>query len=449
MASMIIFASERTSWAAAEEPSAPSLPTAEEVPEPDRIAELEARLADLEARMAQQEVPPEASPIFFNGYVDFGFFVPLGNLGVGWVRDFGNTQFPQYSNFGWTFLGDILATTVNTRGEVADLGDAPGINRFDSINSDGAAGFLVNEVNARLGYQLSENATLRTSINFVPRSGATDFSLGDFFDVDIAELEYVLTEDGGTSVFVGKMLPVFGIEYKERKSDQRFGITPSLIHRYTSGNQLGLKFRSKLINNWVIVAGSLTNNSSGTEQFHFYSEVDRNSGKTLNGRVAINVPVDALISSLLGDSLEIGFSVMWGPQDRATDNSGSAWMIGADLTYSSANFALKAQWVRGKSPGRPEERVWELNLHHSGYVELDWMVFPFLGVLARAELRDAEVFLTNERYYLTKGYRITGGLRAVFNPHVALKAEYLHNGEFGGISPIANDIVTSSLVLSY
>ena len=55
---------------------------------------------------------------------------------------------PHYAGqFGWVFLGDILAPAVNSRGEVADLGDAPGVDRFDSINSRGAPGFIVNEVN--------------------------------------------------------------------------------------------------------------------------------------------------------------------------------------------------------------------------------------------------------------------------------------------------------------
>ena len=179
--------------------------------------------------------------------------MPRGNGGAGWVRDAGNVQFPEYSNFAWTFLGDILATTVNTRGEVADLGEGPGVNRFDSVNSNGAASFMVNELNLRLGYSLTDQAVVRTSVNFMPRSG-DDFSLGDFMEVDIAELEYVLTDDGNTSLFVGKSLPSFGIEYKERKSDQRFGITPSLVHRYTSGTQLGIKLRSKLLRDWLVLA---------------------------------------------------------------------------------------------------------------------------------------------------------------------------------------------------
>src|SRR4030095_6021912 len=100
----------------------------------------------------------------------------------------------------------------------------------------------------------------------------------------------------------------FGIEYRERKSDQRFGITPSLIARYTTGSQLGIKLRSKLLSDWLIVAVAATNTSSTTDQFHFQSEVDKNWGKTLNGRLALSVPVGHLIDALGGDRLEIGLS---------------------------------------------------------------------------------------------------------------------------------------------
>ena len=67
-------------------------------------------------------------PCQVGGYVDFGFFVPQGN-GAGYVEDFGHVYFPQYAGkFGWVFLGDILAPAVNSRGEVADLGPAPGVD---------------------------------------------------------------------------------------------------------------------------------------------------------------------------------------------------------------------------------------------------------------------------------------------------------------------------------
>ena len=351
---------------------------------------------------------------------------------------------------------------------MASLGTPPGVVRFDSVNSDGAAGFIANEVNLRVGYALTDRAFLRTSVNFVPRSGR-DFALGDFVDVDQAELEYVATDDGNTSIFVGKTMPVFGIEYKERKSDQRFGITPSLIQRYTSGPQLGVKFRSKLLQDWLILAGSITNNSSGTEQFHFQSEIDRNSAKVMNGWVVISIPLGAMLRpGSSTDRLEIGGSGEWGTQDWASDNpagvwpwswfndsDGKIWFMGVDLQYLNANFAVKAQFIRGHAPGTPDGTAFQLDLHNSGYLEVDVMVLPNVGLIGRFEQRDAFVAQQGNpqgvglRAYLTKERRATGGVRVVFNPHMALKAEYLKNIEYGGIHEFLNDIFTSSLVLSY
>lgn len=434
-------------------PQAPNLPGADSADEAkgDQVDLLTQQLAELSARLKQTEEQQRASansPLSIHGYVDFGFFAPIGNRGVGFIEDPGNMQTPNLQNYTWTFLGDILSTAVNTRGEVASLGSAPGVIRFDSVNSNGAPGFIANEVNLRLGYALTERALLRTSINFVPRSGR-DFALGDFVDVDVAEVEYVATDDGDTSIFAGKIMPVFGIEYKERKSDQRFGITPSLIQRYTSGSQLGVKVRSKLLNQWLILAASATNDSSGTEQFHFQSEIDQNSGKTLNGRIAVSIPVGLLARGVAGDKLELGGSGEWGPQDWASDNSGKIWFVGADLQYLSTNFTFKAQVMKGKAPGTSDGTAWKLDLHTSGYVEFNWQIHPLFGVLGRLEQRDAFVGQGLVRAYLTKERRGTVGARVVLNPHIMLKVEYLKNWEYGGIEEFQNDIFTSSLVLAF
>ena len=414
---------------------------------------LQAEMQELKERLKQLEdaqVKKASSPLSINGYVDFGFFAPLGNHGVGFIEDVGQNTFPQYRNYGWTFLGDILSTAVNSRGEVADLGNPPGLDRprFDSIHSQGAPGFIVNEVNLRVGYALTDKAILRTSINFMPRSGM-DFAMGDFMDVDLAEMEWVPTDDGKTSIFVGKIMPVFGIEYKDRKSDQRFGITPSLIQRYTSGPQLGVKVRTKLLNDWIIFAGSVTNDSSGTEQFHFQSEIDKNSGKTLNGRLALNIPIGDLVPFLLGHHLEIGASGEWGAQDWATDNSGKIWFAGVDLQYLSTSFMLKAQVIQGGAPGTVNDVAWHLQLHTSGYVELDILPWGFLGFMLRGENRDAFVALGSNRAYLTKGERLTVGARVVFSPHIVFKTEFLWNREYGGIPNFENNIFTNSLVMSF
>ena len=438
---------------------APSLPDSggdePASPAPDRVQTLEERLNELNERLRESEEARQksVSPLSWNGYVDFGFFIPLGNGGVGWVRDTGPVrQFPQYANYSWTFLGDILSTAINTRGEVADLGDATGllVPRYDSVNSDGAAGFILNEINLRPRFQLSDRAILRASVNFVPRTVSNlDFSTGDFVDADLGELEYLLTPDGKTSLFVGKTLPVFGIEYKDRKSDQRFGVTPSLIARYTTGSQLGIKVRSKLLDDWLILAASVTNNSSTIEMFHFYSEIDKNNDKFLNGRAAVSFPIGHLYRS--DDRLEIGVSGEYGAQDRATDTSGKTWLAGVDVQYLGVNFAVKGQLIEGRSPGHPDpvDNVWGLHLNPSGYLEVDWQLLAMFGIYARAEFRDALVTLGTDRIYVTKEWRATGGVRVVVNPHLVVKGEYLHNDEYGGINEFDNDIVTSSMVLFF
>jgi hypothetical protein len=410
----------------------------------EMVEQLKDEVDALKQKIKQQEELPIRRSVTVNvgGYVDFGFFVPQGD-GAGFVQDYSNQVFPQYKGqYAWVFLGDILSTAVNSRGEVADLGNPPGVMRFDSIHSKGAPGFILNESNLTLRVGFIERAILTTSVNFVPRTGS-NFSLGDFFDLDLAQLEWVVAEDPNTSIFIGKIDPAFGIEYKQRKANQRFGITPSLAARYTTGTQLGLKARTKLFDGILILAGALTNGNSTIEMFHFYDEIDSNAGKTVTGRAALHFAFDD------GGVLEIGGSGEVGPQDRARDGTGLFWLAGADIEYSRAGFALRAEALKGKAPGSDIDQAYGLNLHGAGYLELNWMFLPMLGVLARGEIRDAFVFLSNQRAYVTKSWRATGGLRWVITENFILKAEYLHNGEYGAIPQIKNDVFTSSFIMQF
>ncbi|MES1204969.1 MAG: hypothetical protein ABUS79_03445 [Pseudomonadota bacterium] len=408
-----------------------------------------AKIADLEARIDQlQSVIVGRQPrVIVGGYIDLGFFVPQGN-GSGIVRDQGNTAFPEYAGrYGWVFLGDILGTPVNTRGEPADLGDATGAPpRFDSIHSGGAPGFIANEINLKLTAGLTPSAIATASINFTPRSGS-NFSLGDVLDADIAQLEWMPTSSQKTSLFVGKFDSVLGIEYRDRKSDQRYGITPSLIARYTIGTALGVKVRSKFgPDDLFVVAGAVTNGSFTQEQFHFYDEIDTNLGKTVSGRASLHPPLPL--------DMELGVSGSWGAQDRSPNSGGKMWFWGIDYQLHLKRADLKAQYLRGGAPGDPANDVYGLQLHGGGYVELDGYLFPHFGIIARGEYRDAFVWLGDpnaaggaDRAYLTKEWRATAGFHVNFTDRIILKAEYLHNGEYGGIPQIKNDIFTSSLVL--
>ena len=397
--------------------------------------------ATFEQRLAQSEalVRNSQPTVQLGGYIDLGAFVPQGN-GAGYVEDFGHVFYPEYAGkFGWVFLGDILAPTVNTRGEAADLGPAPGVNRYDSINSRGAPGFVINEVNLRLRSALTPTALITASLNFAPRTGS-DFALGDFFDIDIAQVEWLPTDSQRTSLFAGKVDSVFGIEYRERKADTRFGITPTLLARYTTGTAVGVKARSKFGgNDQFVVAAALTNGSFTTEQFHFYDEIDSNAGKTGTARLSVRLPA----------SIEIGVSGSAGPQDRSTDTRFWMWMYGVDLQGRWGRFDLKGQWMKGYAPGEPAQGVYGLDLHGGAYLELDTMVTSSFGVLGRVEYRDAFVWLADQRAYLTKSWRAVVGVRWVITPRAVLKAELLKNGEYGRVPAVPNDVLTTSFVLSF
>lgn len=438
--------------AAAEKDKEPEKSPTEEKSDAERIDSLEDKVKELEAALRRAEESLRAAqPVHVSGYADLGFFVPRGNGGAGVVEDFENETFPQYQGqYGWVFLGDLLAPVVNSRGEAADLGDLPGVQRYDSVHSHGAPGFIANELNLTVSAGLSEQLLATTSVNFVPRSG-NDFALGDAFDVDIAQLEWIPFANGKTSFFVGKFDSVIGIEYRDRKPTNRFGVTPSLIARYTTGTPLGIKARTKLFpGDLLTIAAAITNGSSGQEQFHFYDEIDTNAGKTVSGRVSLKLQVPAPGGHTLGD-LEVGASGEYGAQDRALDSSGILWFLGGDLLFTSPSggVQVKAQVLRGMGAGRAVDQVYGLHLGSGGYLEADVKVTPMVGVLGRGEWRDAFVWLGSERAYVTKSWRGTLGARVTFNSHVTLKAEYLLNGEYYAGPQIPNDVFTSSLLLSY
>ena len=424
-----------------EPPAEASEPEEPEIDLEAKAAELDDKLQQLETKLSVAEQNKQSKfPIRLSGYGDIGAFATQGD-GSGLRRDAAHMMFPEHADIGWVFYGDLLATSINSRGDVADLGEVPGVDRFDAINSGGNPTFLVNELNMTVNAGVGGSALFTSSVNFTPRTG-NEFRLGDSFDVDIVQLEWMVSDSGKHSLFIGKFDSVIGHEYKTRKAHERFGITPTLMARYTTGTAVGIKGRSKLFDDHVILAASVTNGSFGTEQFHFHNEVDTNAFKTVSGRAALRAEVGAL-------EIEAGPSGQWGTQDGATDEGGKMWLYGIDAEVKHTRFALKAQWLKGKAPGDELSMAYRLDLKQGGYLETNLVITPTIGLLGRAEFRDAEVQQGTERLYITKNWRATGGFRLLLGPKAAIKAEYSHNREYGGTPGIPNDVVTTSAVMAF
>jgi hypothetical protein len=413
----------------------------EELDYDDKTVQLEAKIDELETRLTTTEESRKSRfPVTLSGYGDIGLFGTQGD-GAGIRRDIGHEMFPEHSDIGWVFYGDLLGTQVNSRGDVADVGEVPGVDRFDSVNSEGHVTFLVNELNLTVNAGLGSQALFTSSVNFTPRTGS-DFRLGDSFDVDLVQVEWMPTSDGNTSIFAGKVDSVVGVEYKRRKAINRFGITPSLLARYTSGTAVGLKARSRLLGEHLVLAAAITNGSFGAEQFHFFNEVDSNTFKTVSGRAAVRLPFGS-------GGFEAGPSGQWGTQDGAPDDADGMWFVGVDAELEISRVRLEAQWLKGKAPGDEVTMAYSLDLKQGAYVEGDVIVTPLIGIIGRAEFRNAEIQQGTERLYITKNWRTTGGVRFIFNPKAIVKAEYSHTGAYGGTPSIPDDVVTTSAVMAF
>jgi hypothetical protein len=374
----------------------------------------------------------------FAGYLDAGFFDASGD-GVAYTRDVGKQEHPEFSDHPWVFLGDPWANTVNSQGDSADLGlDRTNIHRFDPVGSGGNPSFLVNTVNLGLIGSVGTKLLLETSVNFEPRQGTLGSS-GDEIDVDLAYVEWIPRNDLDVHFFAGKFEPTFGIEYRTRKAPDRFGVTPSIISRYTVGTPIGLKVRGSVLGGVLLYNASLTNGGTFTEKFaHFANEIDTNAGKTGAGRLAVKVPLPFF--------LEIGASGLAGAQDLQPDDDVLAWQYGLDAKLAAGDFTFRAEYLRGHDDGggiadAPWLRV------EGWYAETTWQALPWAGVLLRADSRHARLN-TPPNLYVTDTGRATVGLRFDLSPNAIAKVEYLHLEELSG-PELDDDVFTSSFLFRF
>ncbi|HEV8324339.1 MAG TPA: hypothetical protein VG389_22165 [Myxococcota bacterium] len=388
---------------------------------------------------------PDDVRLRLTGYVDLGLFDAFGD-GVAYVRDAGHALYPEYDSFTWVFYGDPWSNPINAQGDSADLGlDRTNVPRFDPIQSHGKSSFLVNTLNLGLVAGVGERLLFESSVNFEPRQGTLG-SAGDQIDVDLAYLEWIPLPGRDLHFFAGKFESTFGIEYRRRKAPDRFGVTPSIIARYTVGPLTGLKIRGGL-GGVVTYAFAVSNGSTFTEKFaHFFNEVDTNDVKTVSGRVSVRTPPRWPVF------VEVGASGVFGAQDLQPTNDTLTWQVGADLNVVFRDFELRAEYLHADVNGAGLESAGENGgsprLRANGwYAEVVYQVLPWLGVLARVDQRVALMF-AEPNLYVTNTLRLTGALRFDVTFNVVAKLEYLHLFELG-TPDIVDDVITSSLILRF
>lgn len=433
--------------ARSEEASPEPSPASESIEE--RLARLERENEALQSRIdaLARSRRPAAAPslsllgdvrLRIAGYLDTGFFDASGD-GVSYERDAGNVERPELDRFAWVFLGDPWANPVNSQGDSADLGlDRTNIDRFDPIHSGGRPSFLVNMMNVGLVGSLSTSVLVETSLNLEPRQGALGAS-GDQLDIDLAYLEWIPRDDIDLHVFVGKFESTFGIEYRARKAPDRFGITPSLLSRYTMGSPTGLKVRGGIADEALTWNVALTNGGMFTEKFaHFFNEPDSNGGKTLSGRVSARAPVSFFF--------EVGTSAQAGTQDGQRSEDAESWQYGADLKVVIGDVTVRGEYLRGQIEG--DVRAGTSFLRVEGWwAETSWQALPWAGALVRADYRHAFLF-TDPNLYVTDTARLTAGLRFDVSINAIVKIEYLRIEELTG-PEIDDDVMTSSVVFRF
>ena len=386
-----------------------------------------------------------------SGYLDFGFFYVGGN-GTGIRSDIGLVNFPEYNGQvpdSWVFMGDPLATLINSRGDPANTGESRAVT-FNPIHGDRPT-FLVNNVNLAVFAGLTENLQVNALIDFVPRgrsvSNPNGLFLGDYIDVKLAYVEYnVPVKRFSLTLSAGKFDSTLGYEYRIQEAPDRITVSPALICRDTCVRPLGLKARFRFLNNRLSLNVAVTNGTSIVEQFPLYDETDSNYFKTVSGRLAYKIPV--------GAGLEIGVSGAGGVQDQQADNGVLQWHYGFDAHLDVRGFELQAEFVQGLANGKTSEggvRCDEAQcLEYKGaYGLIAYRVTNWLMPYVRTDWREALHQNGANFVYITDLVRITGGLRFEIGNYVIVKAEYTHLREIGRVPEFPDDVLTTSLVIKH
>jgi hypothetical protein len=395
--------------------------------------------------------PPDTSAaqpaLQIKGYVDLGWAKAGGD---------GTSFAPNDERLPADYGVDTFAPAVNSRGDVASTNAGIRFTNGFLPNSVGIAGhgsFLVNTVDLDLRYSVpSAPLFFFTRLQALPRFSAQ--GQATTLLVEQAFARWVPLSSQELAVTVGKFDSVFGIEYLENEANLRTGITPSLVARYTTGQGLGGKafYRLQFPKAWSAVSLNVSATNGGNMV----------SPLTPQNASLTGTPV---LSARLGYELNLpsvevkaGLSVMDGPRNDQSQAHVRQKALGGDLRIAAGPFELRAELVRLSQDEGAGDKVNDLGTETvvSGFDVFGGYAQAAVGFPISETLRRLSIYGRYDRRHAQfEGFqaitvdRITLGLRLDAFDLVALKGEVLKNRELVGAPSVDNDVITTSLVLTW
>jgi hypothetical protein len=253
-------------------------------------------------------------------------------------------------------------------------------------------------------------------------------------------------------ISAGKIDSVLGVEYRNQDAPKRTTVTPSLICRYTCGRQLGV--RAHLVERQWSASASITNGDFFDDRFEPDDQLKANKAPTVAGHLQWKFPV--------GQSLWVGASTMFGPQDGQSRLAIHQWHYGVDAKLNDLDgWSIVAEFVQGKQQGSTtgdptENAMLGIEMarcdlapcltYKGAYVLVHRRVADWIEPYARIDWRDAVHQKGAEFVYESHTVRSTIGLH-LGTGRVVGKVEYTWNRELG-VPQFPHDVITSSIVVS-
>jgi hypothetical protein len=401
--------------------------------------------AETDAEAAYAPPPSQARlapPLRITGYLDAGFARATGD---------GSSFHPRDDRVPLDYVNDAFAPAVNSRGDVASAGTG---GRFTngflprSMDIGAHPSFFVSTVDLDVHYTApSWPLLLFARAQLLPRLADGSARL----IVEQAFARWSPFAEHELALFAGKFDSVFGIEYLDNQANLRTGITPSLVARYTTGPSTGAKlfYRFQIEPLW----SALTLNAAATNSGSFI-EALQPAEISLTGLPIASARAGYELN-LPGFQLKLGGSGMIGPRNDQGNPAVLQRALGADLRLYLFGLQLGGEWVwvdqdEGGGDKQGATLVSAFTVR-GGYafaaygVQLDWGPLQRVTIYGRYGIRNAW-FRGTTRIWVD---RITAGLRLDLMDSLAVKVEGLLNRELDGAPTVDNDVITSSVVLTY